>query len=188
MPGQGPLYSSAGRETAYGFERRLGGRMTLFATTGHHEQVNHGEGGSSDPGKTLVLAATHAQTSWKNLKAHTSAVSQSLTAHIASLSADGHNVRRVLLGGDTWRASCAWLGMTGIVTSPSPTNRVSKGKVRLWGNGNDDYICGQGVSLIGDPKRFPTVGRPMDVQQPEFVLSDHVFVTAVVNLSRPVAR
>jgi len=211
MPGMGPLYTSNGRETAYGFEKRLGSRMTLFATTGG------GEGGapvssvssassdssassvssvSSDRGGRLLLAATHAQTSWKRVRVHTSAASRSVKAHIDRLSADlsGGDGRAghvsppvpvpVLLGGDTWSSTCVWLGMDGIVASPSPTNRVANGKVKLWGMGNDDYICGRGVSLVGKPTRFPTVGRPLDAQRPEFVLSDHVFVTATVNLSR----
>ena len=58
------------------------------------------------------------------------------------------------------------------------------GKVRLWGRGNDDYICGGGraVAPLGAPARFPCAGRPANASLAEFVTSDHVFVTVRVRV------
>ena len=47
MPNMAPLFYSRGFETAFGYEKRLGGRMTLFATTGKE-------------GTQMVVGATHA--------------------------------------------------------------------------------------------------------------------------------
>lgn len=191
MPGMAPLYTSIGRETAYGFEKRLGGRMTLLGLTGVPGQAE------------IVVGATHAQTSWRRHSAHTQAASALIRSRIDLLSAsDGggigakgtsslgggmHPVRRpVLLGGDTWPETCSWLGIDRLVMTSAPTNIVGTDhKVRLFGRGNDDYICGQGVTLVGGAATYlPAIGLENQGSNPhEFVISDHVFVTAKVRWS-----
>ena len=189
MPGQAPLYSSRGRETAFGYEKRLGGRMTLFAKA---DVVGmSGISVPAPPSARLLLAAMHAQTSWKHA-AHTSAAINAIKTYIASgttptskLAAGGSpgRPRRTILGGDTWPGTCRWLGLSGLVTRKSPSNRVSvDGKVRLHPDGKDDYICAdESVKLLEKPSHLAAAGRPVDTR-PEFVLSDHVFVVATVEV------
>ena len=169
MPGMDRLYTSQGFETARGYEKRLGGRMTLFAETLSTAGASVGDG-------VFLLGATHAQTSWAKEPAHTTSSIELIRSHI-----DVARRPLVLLGGDTWNHTCKWLGLAELTPTPSPTNKVLHGKVHLTAKGGmDDYICARGMKRIGHVERFPTVGRPVDRRKSEFRLSDHVFVTVTV--------
>ena len=175
MPDMAPLFSSHGRETANGYEKRLGSRMTLLATTGPAS------------GNDIIVGSTHAQTSWRKRSAH---VSRAIEVLQAEVNAPNRVNKPLIIGGDTWPKSCSLLNMTDLVTRPSPSNVLSDGAVRLSSaNFMDDYICGRGVQKAPGTKvqRFPCRGRPVkdrqnkSVKLSEFVLSDHVFVTATVS-------
>ena len=136
MPGMGALYHhnrSRPRDIAGGYEKRLGGRMSLFATT----QL---------AGTEVLLVATHAQTSWEMDTAHTGAASQLVRTQIAHIDATaaarGADPPAVLLGGDTWPQTCEWAGLTGLVTDKGRTNWVNprSSKVAFGARGLDDYI------------------------------------------------
>jgi hypothetical protein len=177
MGGMAPLFSSRGRETAGGYEKRLGGRMTLFALTGLG-----GGGGEGRRPAELLLGATHAQTSWWGVHSHTSAAIHSMQAHIEQ-AAPATSARGVLVAGDTWPTLCRWLGLRGLVEKKSPAARVVHGKVVPWGRGMDDYICGRGFTLAEPPTRNVGVGRPVQSDRPEFALCDHIFISAAVMLN-----
>ena len=167
MPGMDSLYSSKSRDTAYGYEKRLGGRMTLFATSG--------------PAGDVVIGATHAQTFWFRDATHTQESIRRMRTHIANMAPAA---APVLIGGDTWANTCRWLDLSSIVEGRSPTNRVNASKVILSRGGNDDYICARKAKLVDKVQHLPCVGRPpRSSGEPEFVLSDHVFVTAKVRIA-----
>ena len=179
MPGMGALYHhnrSRPRDTAGGYEKRLGGRMSLFATT-------------ELAGTEVLLVATHAQTSWEMDTVHTGAASQLMRTQIAHIdaiaAARGADPLAVLLGGDTWPQTCEWVGLTGLVTDKGRTNWVNprSSKVAFGARGLDDYICGRGFTRTSEPVRTVTVGCLAHNQacQLQFVLSDHIFVT--INVS-----
>jgi endonuclease/exonuclease/phosphatase family metal-dependent hydrolase len=177
MPGMAPLFNGTGSETAFGHEKRLGSRMTIFANTG-------------PPASKLIVAATHTQTSWGRHKTHTSAVVQIMLSHLQGR-VSGANASKwlmgkdasdplVLLGGDTWPETCKWLGLRSMVRGRSPTAVVTQGKVVVTRNKPmDDYICGSaGFTTFGAPRRIAGVGHPTNGSGlPEFTLSDHVFVS-----------
>ena len=174
MPGITPLYIGSARDTAGGYEKRLGSRMTLFAST--------------NVGFQLLVGATHAQTSWRNDATHTGPALAAITKHIAATSHPGA-ASPVLVGGDTWTTMCDRLGLAGLVNSKGPTNRVvsrgkQRGEVHLSPSGNDDYICGRGFSRVGDVTRLPCAGRPVG-GGPQFVLSDHTYVVISVRATGP---
>ena len=145
MGGIAHLYKSSnrGKETAGGYERRLGSRMTLLATTTL---------GSSSLGNAalhpvaVTLGATHAQTSWRGDKAHTCAATADIRAQLDQM-AHPH----VLLGGDTWGGTCHWVGgLVPLVGQRSGHNTVVRGRVVVSTTHNkraafmDDYICASG--------------------------------------------
>ena len=178
MPGMDALYHhnrSRPRDTAGGYEKRLGGRMSLFATAGVE-------------GTEVLLIATHAQTSWEMDTAHTGAASQLVRTHIAHLdtiaAARGADPPLILLGGDTWPQTCEWVGLTGLVTDKGRTNWVNPrtSKVTFGARGLDDYICGREFRRTSEPVRTVTVGCLAHTQACEFqfALSDHIFVTVNV--------
>ena len=182
MPGMDALYHhnrSRPRDTAGGYEKRLGGRMSLFAT-------------ADVEGTEVLLIATHAQTSWEMDTAHTGAASQLVRTHIANLdtiaAARGADPPLILLGGDTWPQTCEWVGLTGLVTDKGRTNWVNPrtSKVTFGARGLDDYICGRGFRRTSEPVRTVTVGCLAHTQacQFQFVLSDHIFVTVNVSWGR----
>ena len=150
MPGMSPLYETNGRgratgrprDTAGGFEKRLGGRMTLFALT-------HLPAAAGVRAHSVTLGATHAQTSWRHDQSHTGAAIAAMRSSMAALAAS-HNAGRALIGGDTWENACAWLGLSALVSEKSPTALAVRGKVVLSSapHHQDDYICARGFRLV----------------------------------------
>ena len=206
MPGMAPLYSSKGFETAYGYEKRLGGRMTLFAHTAahvqggprptHHEpsvtraRAEHGVGAAASRCRPLLVASTHAQTVWGGLSAHTTPAIAAMRAQIerARERAAQHEhdaaaaaVPAVILGGDTWASTCRWIGLSSLVPRSSPKAVLDRqGKVQLTRHsGMDDYICAGNLTAVGEPIRVPGRGQPLHGGA-EFVLCDHVMIRATV--------
>ena len=174
MPGMAELYKSRGPETAGGYERRLGGRMMLLAST------------PLAGGPLVTVGTMHAQTSWwySRQPVHKKLVAESsglLRAKLAEFEqSEGH---MLLLGGDTWPTTCGILGLDGLVNDRSPSNRLVGGKVHLSARaGMDDFICGRGYDVVRGAVRLPCVGRLANSSHAEFALSDHVFV--IVDLRR----
>ena len=186
--GMDALYNSKGFATAGGYERRLGGRMTLLART------------KTSDGTELGVGAIHAQTSWGRDAAHTNrsieGISQRMEATLGTHYAtsvsnpavvtSGHVIGTshaigaapmpMLLGGDTWPLTCEWLGLTKLVRRASPSSKVdADGKVRLSRGRMDDYICGGGVQPAGPHTVVAPAGRRVNGSG-EFVLSDHSIV------------
>ena len=85
----------------------------------------------------------------------------------------------VVLGGDTWPATCQWLGLSHLVHGSSPKNRLVNGKVRLVGRGMDDYICGGNVSEAAPAVRMAAAGKPLRGGD-EFVLCDHILIRTTI--------
>ena len=173
MPGMDPLYDSRGTITQGGYERRLGGRMALFALTG-------------TPTQPVLVGSLHMQTSWGRNAAHTNQSINLLRGHIDGTARQQTAMPPVLLGGDTWGKTCSWLGLSDVVNETGPTNRLDKrtGKVYLYGTGYkaDDYICGHRVRLVDEHKRTAAAGRYVNGKRPEVVLSDHAIVAVRVML------
>ncbi|KAL3906079.1 MAG: hypothetical protein SGPRY_010683 [Prymnesium sp.] len=170
MPGMSPLYHSSGPETAHGYEKRLGARMTLFAKTFVGEEE-------------FLLGTTHAQTSWRDNVAHTTAALSLIKTHL--LKATSATGTKVLLGGDTWAQTCEWLGLDALVQDRSPSHRVTRaGDVVLTRRTpNDDYVCSRGLILADSVERFPCIGIHATGTLNEYrklALSDHVFVVVTV--------
>ena len=166
MPGMDRLYTSRGPETARGYEKRLGGRMTLLAET--------------CAGADILVGATHAQTSWSRDAVHTAVSIEKLRVQTG----DSTTHPRALIGGDTWNHTCHWIGMQKLTRRPAPKNVVVNGKVKLRRGGGDDYICARNLKLKS-LTYFPAVGvatngTPNGIGK-EFPTSDHTFVTARVN-------
>ena len=164
MPGMAPLYSANGFETAGGYEKRLGGRMTLFA--------------SSTVGNfNVLLGATHAQTSWGRRPGH---VRQSIDGMAEYINSRNSTTDAVVVAGDTWPSTCSRLQLDGIATEPQPSSKLVDGKVVTHGrNGMDDYICARGARRVGPVRAIPGVGHSRG-EKDEFVLADHVIVLADV--------
>ena len=163
------LFTSKGRDTAGGAEKRLGGRMTLFAST--RIPFDGGGGATED----VTLGATHAQTSWQHDKAHTCASTADMRAAVERL---GHG--KALIGGDTWASTCHWLKLTPLVSKRSGFNTFNKKKQKVTISSNaymDDYVCAKGFRRVGDVMRLPCVGRG---EKSQFVLSDHIYVVVDV--------
>ena len=163
MPGMAPLYKSKGFATAGGFERRLGGRMTLFGSVAMRD------------GGELVLGATHAQTSWGNDGAHVNESIRRMKDYISS-----RNATAALVAGDTWPRTCSLLGLDGIANQRQPFSTLVNSRVVARGSGSDDYICGRGCKRQGSVKSIAGVGQWEGFG--EFVLADHIIVTAEVQL------
>ena len=91
MPGISQPFTGKGPETAFGHERRLGGRMTLFATTVVGLAGLAGSGKSNRGDRTsferILLGATHAQTSRRLDEEHTCAVTEGMRTHITAVAA-----------------------------------------------------------------------------------------------------
>lgn len=178
MAGMAPLYYSKSADTAFGYEKRLGGRMTLFALTG--------EAGAIPP---FVVGATHAQTSWWRDKEHTRASSVAIRAQLAAVAPATQG--RVLLGGDTWASTCSDLGLLSLVHGRSPGHVLTRGRVVKLSRklSNDDYICaGSSVHAEGAAVHFAAAGIPISQGTPQVVLSDHPFVTVLVRWAVSEAR
>ena len=156
--------------------------MTLFATTSWVDR--------EDGDATILLGATHAQTSWRNDEAHTTAAISLMKAHVSSVQQTyGRSLHAVLIAGDTWPKTCNWLGLRAFVEAPVPANRLHNDKVVFFGRGKDDYICGDGFNrtmrLVERPvvlKAAGTVQRQSGIR--EFVLCDHVFVKLTVAIEK----
>jgi len=164
MPGMAALYNAKGFETAGGYEKRLGGRMTLFAST-------------AIGNANVLLGATHAQTSWRRNRNH---VRQSIDRMIEHINASSLS-DTVIVAGDTWPATCSLLQLEGIASRPQPSSRLVDGKVATHGRGMDDYICARGAQRVRPIISTPGVGR--DEVGNEFILADHVMVVTEVKLS-----
>uniref|UniRef100_A0A7S0J9J3 Uncharacterized protein n=1 Tax=Calcidiscus leptoporus TaxID=127549 RepID=A0A7S0J9J3_9EUKA len=179
------LYSSRGFETAFGYEKRLGGRMSLFAITG---QFSASAGqvpsiGEDAKSPAFIIGSTHAQTSWGGNVTHTQLSIASMRSHMATMArvAASRGIPTIkVLGGDTWPSTCSWLGLQQLVKAKSPRNALAGRRVRLQPSGMDDYLCADNnVTPTSGPTYFAAAGRPLNAQS-EYVLCDHVFVTVTM--------